>query len=78
MYMGNKIAAMDAARKATELEPDNAEYQRLLQQLQSGGDFYNNYTVRYSNGLSVDRLCLTMCAANLCLGPMCGYRFFCC
>ncbi len=78
MYLGNKIAAMDAAKKAVQLEPDNEEYQRLLQQLQSGGDFYNNYRVHYTSGLSADRLCMTLCAANLCLGPMCGTNVFCC
>ncbi|MBR1457487.1 MAG: DnaJ domain-containing protein [Oscillospiraceae bacterium] len=78
MYQGNKIAALESAKRAVEIEPDNEEYRRLLAQLQSGGNFYDNYTVRYSSGLSPDRLCLTLCAANMCLGPMCGYRFFCC
>ena len=79
MYMGNKMSAMEAAKQAVEMEPDNEEYQRLLRQLQSGGDFYDNYRVDYSNTLSTDRLCMTLCLANLCLGPMCGTRFlFCC
>lgn len=78
MYAGNKIAAMESARKAVQMEPDNAEYRRLLEQLQSGGDFYDSYTTRYSAGLSPDRLCLTMCALNFCLGPLCGYRVCCC
>ena len=78
MYMGNKIAALESAKRAVELEPDNLEYRRLLQQLQSGGDFYDNYNVRYRSSLNPDRLCMAMCLANACLGPMCGYRFFCC
>ena len=78
MYMGNKIAALEAAKKAVEMDPGNEEYRRLLEQIQGGGDFYDNYTTRYSSGLSPDRLCLTMCAANMCLGPLCGFRFFCC
>lgn len=78
MYMGNKIAALDAARRAVEIDPGNEEYRRLLEQLQSGGDFYDNYATHYTTGLSVDRLCLTACALNACLGPTCGYRFFCC
>ena len=49
-----------------------------LAQLQSGGDFYNNYRVHYSNGLRTDRLCLTLCAANLCLGPFCRTGVICC
>ena len=78
MYLGNRIAALDAAKKAVEIEPDNEEYRRLLQQLQSGGDFYDNYTVRYHNGLSPDRLCMGLCLANACLGPLCGWRVCCC
>ena len=78
MYMGNKIAALDAAKKAVEIEPGNEEYRKLLSMLQSGGDFYDSYTTNYSGGLSTDKLCLTMCALNMCLGPTCGYRSFCC
>lgn len=78
MYMGNRIAALEAAKKAVELDPDSAEYRRLLEQLQGGGDFYDNYTVRYNTGMSPERLCMTMVALNFCLGPMCGFRFFCC
>lgn len=78
MYMGNKIAALESAKRAFEIEPGNEEYRRLLEQLQSGGDFYDNYTTQYSTGLSTDKLCLTMCALNACLGPSCGYHFFCC
>ena len=73
-----KIAALDAAKRAVEIEPDNEDYRRLLEQLQNGGDFYNNYRVNYSSGLRTDRLCLTLCAANLCLGPVCRTGVICC
>lgn len=78
MYMGNKIAALDAAKRAVEIEPGNEEYRRLLEQLQGGGDFYDNYTVHYQQGVSPNGLLLTMCAANMCLGPLCGWHFCCC
>ena len=78
MYMGNKIAALDLAKKAVEIDPGNEEYRQLLEQLQSGGGFYDNYTVNYRSGISPDRLCMAMCIANACLGPTCGWRFFCC
>ena len=78
LYQGNRIAALDQARRATEIDPGNEEYRRLLEQLQSGGDFYRNYQSNYSSGLRLDRLCMTMCAANFCLGPLCGFRFICC
>ena len=78
MYAGNKVAAIDAARRATEIDPGNEDYQRLLQQLQSGGDFYDNYRTTFTRGFSTDRLCMTLCAINFCLGPMCGGRVICC
>ena len=78
MYLGNKIAALESAKRAVELDPGNEEYRQLLQQLQSGGDFYDHYTVRYNSGLNMDRMCMTLCAANMCLGPLCGNWFFCC
>ena len=79
MYLGNKIAALDSAKKAVEIDPGNEEYRSLLQQLQDGGDFYRTYTTGYRSGLPADRLLLALCAANMCLGPMCGIRFcYCC
>ena len=78
MYNGSKMAALEAAKKAVEIEPGNEEYRRLLTQLQAGGDYYTNYTTTYRSGLGLDRLCLSMCAANFCLGPLCGVRVCCC
>lgn len=78
MYLGNKIAALESAKRAVEIEPDNEEYRRLLAELQSGGDFYENYTTQYRSGLSADRFILALCAANMCLGPLCGFRVCCC
>lgn len=78
MYMGNKVSALENAKRAVQMEPDNPEYRRLLEQLQGGGDFYDNYTTTYSSGVSPGNLCMTMCAMNFCLGPLCGWHFFCC
>ena len=78
MYQGNKIAALEDARRAVELDPDCEEYQNLLQQLESGGDFYTRYSSDYQGGLNMDRLCMTLCASQLCCGPACGWRFMCC
>ena len=78
MYMGNRIAAMESARRAVEIDPGNEDYRRLLEQLQSGGEVYDNFTTDVSTPLDPSKLCMTMCALNLCLGPTCGFRFFCC
>lgn len=78
LYQGNRIAAADAAERAAEMEPDNEKYQQLADQIRSGGNYYENYRVNYSQGLSTDRLCLSVCASYLCLGPLCGANIFCC
>ena len=78
MYMGNRIAAMESAKRAVEIDPGNEDYRRLLEQLQSGGEYYDNFTTDVSASLDPGKLCMTMCALNLCLGPTCGFRFFCC
>ena len=78
MYLGNKVAAMESARRACEIEPENEEYQRLLQQLQSGGNFYDSYTTKYRAGLPVDRICMTLCLLNACAGFPCGRFMLCC
>ena len=78
MYMGNKVAALENAKKAVAIEPENEEYRRLLEQLQGGGDFYESYSTGYRSGINPSTLCMSMCALNFCLGPLCGTRFICC
>ena len=78
MYLGNKVAAIESAKKAIELEPDNEEYRLLLSRLQTGGTYYDDYGTSVSSSLNSQSLCMTLCALNFCLGPMCGWRFFCC
>ena len=77
MYLGNKVAALDAAQKAVQIEPDNQEYQLLLQQLQGGGDFYDNYSTGYHRSLGMGEMCL-MCGANICCMRFCGVPLCCC
>ncbi len=78
MYQGNKIAALEDARKAVALDPECEEYQNLLRQLEGGGDFYNDYSTNYQSGIRLDRMCMALCLSQFCLGPLCGYRVFCC
>lgn len=80
MYLGNKIAAMEHAKMAVEIDPSNPEYQQLLQQLESGGDFYQNYSNQYTvHQGSMGKICTTLCLANFCCS-MFGMRgwYFCC
>ena len=79
MYLGNKVAALEYAKIAVRMEPENMEYRRLLEQLQSGADFYDNYTRGYARSVNLNPLWLGLCAASLCTGGRCGLPLiFCC
>ena len=73
---GKKLDDMDR-KQAANMEPDNQEYQSLVQQLQSGGRWYQQQGQQYNrSGIDLNTLCCSICALNMCCG---GYgRFFCC
>ena len=75
MYLGNRIAALDSAKRAVELSPDNAEYNRLLQTLQSGGTYYTNYS---NNTMSNCGLCSDCCNMYLCFSCLTPWGGCCC
>lgn len=78
--MGNRVAAMDNAQRACSMEPGNMQYRQLLEQIQSGGQAYENYGNGYGFSrvnVGGDKLCLSLCLANL-LCNLCGGRFFWC
>ncbi len=75
--LGNNVAALEHARRAAALEPNNMDYRRLLQQFESGGSWYEQRQAAYGyptfgNG----NLCMKICIANMicnmcCLGGGC-------
>lgn len=73
---GNNMTAMQDAKKATDMDPGNTEYARLLQQLQNGGQWYQQRGETYGGtGTNIDPTwCLSICALNLCCNcGTCGY-----
>ena len=72
MYMGNKVTALEHAKRAVEIEPGNEEYRRLLEQLQSGRDFYDSYSTSYGHRANLSPLWLAICGAQLLCGQACG------
>lgn len=70
--VGNRSQALEFARKAVELDPNNMEYQQFLQRLQMSGMAYETYGRGFSvpNGNMMDKLCLGLCLARLCC-PYC-------
>lgn len=75
LYLGNNVAALEHARRAVHLDPDNGEYRQLLERLQSGGGYYQNYSASYGASSSpVNKVCTSLCIANLLLS-LCGYGY---
>lgn len=69
--IGNRAQALEFARRAVELEPQNGEYQQLLQQLQYSGAAYESYGRGFSMPTGgVNPICLGLCLAKLCC-PYC-------
>ena len=75
IYAGNRIAALQYARQAVQMDPSNPEYQQLLQQLESGGSYYQDYSSGYgASSSAINKVCTTLCIANLILS-MCGLGY---
>ena len=67
---GNRVQALADARRAAEMDPTNPDFQRLLHQLESGGDAYATYSAGYPNsGFGTGSWCADMCLLNLCCNP---------
>ena len=78
MYLGNKVAALEHAKRAVEIEPDNYEYRRLMEQLQNGGDFYDSYAANYGRSINLNPLWIALCALTFCGGGRGLPCIFCC
>ena len=79
--MGNRVAAMDSARRACAAEPGNERYRQLLEQIQQGAQAYDaageGFGFRSVN-LGNNNLCMSLCVANIVCNLCCGGRFLCC
>jgi len=81
--LGNRISALDHARAAARMAPQDADYQNLLSTIESGRQTYqqtrsSGYDFR---SMICSNPCLTCCAANMvlncCLGGCGRYGMFC-
>ena len=75
--LGNNVAALEHARKAAAMEPDNVSYRSLVQRFESGGSWYEQRQASYGYPISGGgSVCMKLCIANLicnvcCLGGGC-------
>ena len=71
--LGNNIAALDYAKQAVSMDPNNLEYQMFLQQLEGGGARYRNMSGTYGSPINAgDNFCLKLCLLNLVCNLCCG------
>lgn len=76
---GNNVTALEHAREAVRLEPDNTQYQMLLGRLQGGGTWYQQRQTMYGYPGSMDgSCCVKLCVANLLCNLCCGGSGLCC
>lgn len=75
--LGNNVAALDHAKQALSLEPDNTDYRNLVQQFESGGSWYEQRQAAYGYpSFGGGNICMKICIANMicnvcCLGGGC-------
>ena len=71
--LGNNIAALDHAKRAVSMDPNNMEYLMFLQQLEGGGTRYRNMSGSYGSPIhSADNFCLKLCLLNMMCNLCCG------
>lgn len=77
--IGNNVIALQHAKEALRLDPNNFQYQMLVNRFESGGNWYQQqqgpYQTTFTNGSS---LCMKLCIANLMCNLCCGGSGLCC
>ena len=72
--MGNRIAALNYARQAVQMDPNNQTYRSLLDQLEGNTHFYENngtdFGFQWKNASCIP--CAVCCATNLFMNCLCN------
>lgn len=69
--LGNKILALQQLQQAVRMEPNNLEYQLALQQVQMGGQFYQQQNADFCT-MGAQNWCLYLCLLNLMCNCCCN------
>lgn len=77
--MGNNVAALEHAKRASALEPGNADYQNLVRSFESGGTWYEQRQAAYGYpSFGSSDICMKLCIANMICNFCCGGGMCCC
>lgn len=77
--LGNNVNALNYARRASSMDPDNIEYQNLIHRLEHGGQWYDDMSSGFGGHahVNMNNLCCYCCMVQLCCNS-CGRGFYCC
>lgn len=75
MYLGSRINALEDAKRAVEIDPDNLNYRQLLNQLEGNGHAYQQYSGNYNNSCCLLDDC---CSTYLCCSCLTPWGGMCC
>lgn len=71
--LGNNVIALEHAKTAYQMNPDDMQYQVLLQRLQSGGSWYQTRQSPYQTyPMAGGNYCMKLCIANIICNLCCG------
>ncbi len=71
--MGNNVAALEHAKRASALEPGNVDYQSLVRRFESGGSWYEQRQASYGYpSFGSSDICMKICIANMICNVCCG------
>ena len=73
--LGKSIDALQDARRAVQMDPNNTEYQMHLRQMQNPGQTYRTQTT-YTQSGGVTQWCWNLILLNLLCNCCCGGRMF--
>ena len=78
--LGNQVTALEHIRRAVSMEPDNLEYQQVLDQIENGGAAYRRQAGNFRGFTMGGDPCTNLCMCYLAQMFCCGGRgmFFCC
>ena len=76
--LGNQVTALEHIRRAVSMEPDNPEYLRVLDAMESGGSAYRQRTGDFQGFSMGATPCSSLCLCYLLQLFCCRGRFFCC
>lgn len=70
--VGNNMIALEHAKQALAMEPNNWQYQNLVTQLEGGGGWYQSQQRSYGYPMDGSDYCMKLCLLNLACNMCCG------